>query len=107
MGVGGQTKFDAANSPPQLRRGEPRPKGRGWGGVGPENDFVDQHHPGAASFEASPYRARALRRHPSSAEEGSFFVQSSYAQNLNRNDVCTLRIGFTALGRPNCALVIV
>src|SRR5207244_5543674 len=34
---------------------------------------MGQHHPGAASFEASPYRARALRRHPSSAEEGSFY----------------------------------
>src|SRR5438128_2291295 len=73
------------NSPPQLRRGKPRPtrsaspigrslnKGRGWGGAGQENHSVDQHHPGAASFEASPYRARALRRHPSSAEEGSFY----------------------------------
>src|ERR1051326_4472174 len=58
------------NSPPQLRRGEPRPRsaspigqsineGRGWGGVGQQNDSLDQHHPGAL-------------RHPSSAEEGSF-----------------------------------
>jgi oxygen-independent coproporphyrinogen-3 oxidase len=48
------------NSPPQLRRGEPRPRGgRGWGGVGPLRHSFDQHHPGAS-------------RHPSSAEGWSF-----------------------------------
>src|SRR5437762_624699 len=40
-------------TPPQPRRGR--------GGVDQENDSVDQHHPGAT-------------RHPSSAEEGSFFA---------------------------------
>src|SRR5262249_10059489 len=50
---------DWLNSPPQLRRGEPRPQsGRGWGGVGQEIESFDQHHPGAP-------------RPPSSAEEGS------------------------------------
>src|SRR5437016_6318444 len=60
-------------SPPQLRRGKPR-RSLGWGGAGQKNQSVDQHHPGAASLEASPYRVRALRRHPSSAEEGSFLL---------------------------------
>src|SRR2546421_3585820 len=60
------------SSPPQLRRGEPRCK-RGWGGVGREIDSFDQHHPGDLLIDASRYRARPSGRHPSSAEEGSFF----------------------------------
>src|SRR5215475_9235361 len=47
-----------ANSPPQLRRGQPR-RSRGWGGAVQENSLLDQHHPGAS-------------RHPSSSEEGNF-----------------------------------
>jgi RecB family exonuclease len=70
------------SSPPQLsakrepdkakpqERGEPRPFGRGWGGVGQENQPVDQHHPGAS-------------RHPSSAEEGS--GASSALQRLRQH----------------------
>jgi hypothetical protein len=64
------------SSPPQLRRGEPRPRsaspigrsinrGRGWGGVGQENQSIDQRHPGAS-------------RHPSSAEEGSLLPRSDF-----------------------------
>ena len=73
--------IEPSSSPPQLRRGQPRPrsasplgrsanKGRGWGGVGQEIRSFDQHHPGASrppSLEASPDWARASR----SAEEGS------------------------------------
>jgi hypothetical protein len=60
-------------SPPQLRRGKPKPRsaspigrsineGLGWGGAGQENQFVDQHHPGASSHHSSP-------------EEGSFLLK--------------------------------
>ncbi len=74
----------AKSSPPQLRRGKPR-RSRGWAGVGQEIDSFDQHHPGAS-------------RHPSSAEEGSFwtlllvfalscaFAQSTFAADLSLID---------------------
>src|SRR5262249_31312494 len=58
-------KTSVTSSPPQLRRGEPRPQsGRGWGGAGQENESFDQHHPGAT-------------RHPSSAEEGSLLISKA------------------------------
>src|ERR1051326_4365759 len=61
--------YEETCSPPQLRRGEPKPqsasligrsisKGLGWGGVGQKVQSFDQHHPGAS-------------RRPSSPEEGS------------------------------------
>ena len=75
----GQRLAKTKSTPPQLRRGEPRPrsaspigrsinKSRGWGGVGQEIDMFDQHHPGAS-------------RHPSSTEEGSL---GSYAPIVSR-----------------------
>jgi ADP-heptose:LPS heptosyltransferase len=57
-----------ASSPPQLRRGGAKRRG----GVGQENDFLEQHHPSLGSFAAS-----AL---PSSAEEGS--LEFPVLQNL-------------------------
>jgi hypothetical protein len=52
-----RARIMSAGSPPQLRRGEPRPS-LGWGGSGQKTFSFDQHHPGAA-------------RHTSSAEEGN------------------------------------
>jgi heptosyltransferase-3 len=65
----------SASSPPQLRRGKPRPRrGLGWGGAGQENHSFDQHHPGAT-------------RLPSSAEEGS--LDSPILENLSLIQVVT------------------
>jgi hypothetical protein len=74
-----------ADSSPQLRGREPRPrsddplgrsinKGLGWGGVSPKNHSLDQHHSLRLRAIALALRARRvsprLSRHLSSAEEG-------------------------------------
>jgi methionyl-tRNA formyltransferase len=68
-------KTRTLSSPPQLRRGEPRPQsasptgrsmneGLGWGGAVQENEFIGQNHPGAT-------------RHPSSSEEGCLLASKT------------------------------